>query len=465
MSVEYRDMSEANMDIDESKITYKRLLMDPSNLRFSVYRLKQNPFRVATVCLGVLCVLLMAGLIGDSVRFRKVQQENLNKLQNVNAEKDSLQKSMSSLQKEKGNLEDKQRQLERSMERVIKRRDQIQNNYNTLAGEKEKIRASESKLKSSNEALTKELQQLNATTVKLQSDNTVLSTAKDLLQVQFTQAAKLKTTLEFNYKNLTMERNNLQNSFNNVTRFKDQLQLSFNSLIMAVETLEKKLHVSSIEKDQAETSHMDTTSAKNALQDMYNILVKATEQLNSSYNGLLREKQELEKSCGLVRAERSLLLEKNGNLTEERDQLQLEVAKLNATISAKKCPSGWQSFMYSCYYTSATKKNWKNSRDYCKNKGGDLAVITSQEEMGFINKLYSSDKEVWIGLSDDGTEGHWTWVDGTPLSPNATFWGNGQPNSYDGRNQDCVEFWHRATGEGEWNDESCKIEQYWICEM
>lgn len=50
-----------------------------------------------------------------------------------------------------------------------------------------------------------------------------------------------------------------------------------------------------------------------------------------------------------------------------------------------------------------------------------------------------------------------------PLS--CRFWGKGQPNSYDGRNQDCVEFWHRATGNGDWNDENCNIEQNWICEM
>ncbi|KAK7929118.1 hypothetical protein WMY93_005513 [Mugilogobius chulae] len=465
MSVEYKDSSVSNLDIDDSKIAYKRLLIDPDKLRFSVYTLKQNPFRLATVCLGVLCVLLLAALIGESVSYRKSQEENSNTLQNANAEKDRLQKSVLGLQSEKGKLEEKQRQAERNLEQSTKRRELIQNNYHQLMQDMDKVKDSENKLKASNVALTNDLKRANATVVKLQSDNTALSTAKDLLQVEFNQAVKLKTTLEANYKTVTTERNNLQNSFNNVTRYKDQLQLSYNNLMTNVETLEKKLHVAASDKDKAEISHMDATSAKNALQDMYDILVKATEQLNSSYNNLLTEKQELEKSCGSARAERSTLLEKNANLTAERDQLQLEVTKLNATIAAKRCPTGWRSYMYSCYYTSETKRNWKNSRDYCKSKGADLAIVTTREEMTFINGLYSSDKEVWIGLTDDGVEGHWTWVDGTPLNASATFWGNGQPNSYDGRNQDCVEFWHRATGHGEWNDESCKIEQYWICEL
>uniref|UniRef100_A0A3B3ZU32 C-type lectin domain-containing protein n=1 Tax=Periophthalmus magnuspinnatus TaxID=409849 RepID=A0A3B3ZU32_9GOBI len=470
MSEEDHDSSVANMDIDDNKIAYKRLLMDPDKLRFSGKTLENSVSSVIwctltfVIVTDLLVIQLFHYLFPPNFSLdRNMQQENLNKLQSVNTEKDSLQTSLSSLQREKRSLDEKQRELEKSLEVTRKRRDQIQENYNSLAEQTYTLRQSETKLKSSNAALTKDLQQANATVVKLQIDKTTISTAKDLLQAKLDQAVKLKTTLEGNYKSLSIERNNLQNSFNNVTRRKDQLQLSYNSLMMDVESLEKRLHLTTIEKDTAEASHMDAATARNTLKDMYNILLKATEQLNSSYMGVLKEKQELEKSCGSGQVERSSLMEKIENLTKGRDELQLEVIKLNGIIAAKKCPTGWRSHMYSCYYTSETKKNWKNSREYCKNKGADLAVITSQEEMVFINGLYSSDKEVWIGLSDDGIEGHWTWVDGTPITEQ--FWGNGQPNSYDGRNQDCVEFWHRATGHGEWNDESCKIEQFWICEM
>lgn len=51
------------------------------------------------------------------------------------------------------------------------------------------------------------------------------------------------------------------------------------------------------------------------------------------------------------------------------------------TFTAKKCPAGWQKFEYSCYYSSAGKKTWKQSRDYCQSKGADLAIIKSQSEM------------------------------------------------------------------------------------
>lgn len=45
------------------------------------------------------------------------------------------------------------------------------------------------------------------------------------------------------------------------------------------------------------------------------------------------------------------------------------------------------------------------------------------------------------------------------------FWGKDQPNSYDGRKQDCVEFWYNSNSQGSWNDENCNVNQNWICEM
>ncbi|KAM3850044.1 C-type lectin domain family 4 member E-like, partial [Diretmus argenteus] len=91
---------------------------------------------------------------------------------------------------------------------------------------------------------------------------------------------------------------------------------------------------------------------------------------------------------------------------------------------------GWLKFQKSCYYSSSGKQPWKQSRQDCQQKGADLA----------------------IGLTDGGVEGKWKWVDGTP-------------NSFNGKNQDCVEVWHSQSEKGKWNDENCNLSQRWICEM
>ncbi|XP_030643700.1 C-type lectin domain family 4 member E-like [Chanos chanos] len=73
---------------------------------------------------------------------------------------------------------------------------------------------------------------------------------------------------------------------------------------------------------------------------------------------------------------------------------------------------GWRRFQCSCYYVSTVTKNWEQSRQDCRGKGGDLVIINSREEQWF---LYSLRVKFWIGLTDEDTEGEWKWVDGTPL--------------------------------------------------
>ncbi|KAM3619679.1 uncharacterized protein V6R79_011838 [Siganus canaliculatus] len=60
-------------------------------------------------------------------------------------------------------------------------------------------------------------------------------------------------------------------------------------------------------------------------------------------------------------------------------------------------------------------------------------------------------KILWIGLSDTETEGVWT------------FWCDGEPNNYNGRNEDCVATKFCDYGHT-WNDEVCENKHLWICE-
>ncbi|XP_038872469.1 uncharacterized protein LOC120065494 isoform X2 [Salvelinus namaycush] len=145
--------------------------------------------------------------------------------------------------------------------------------------------------------------------------------------------------------------------------------------------------------------------------------------------------------------------------------------EVHGTPAGRLCPEGWKTSVSSCYYTTTGIKTWEESREDCNERGAHLVIINSREEQTFINGLYGPGNETWIGLMNVDTEGTWKWVDGTPLT--TAYWRTGKPSSYLGANhssylgatQDCVEFFHRSSDPGEWNDEECHKSNNWICEI
>ncbi|XP_016417095.1 C-type lectin lectoxin-Thr1-like [Sinocyclocheilus rhinocerous] len=102
-------------------------------------------------------------------------------------------------------------------------------------------------------------------------------------------------------------------------------------------------------------------------------------------------------------------------------------------------------------FMSSELKSWSDSRQYCRDRGADLKHISS-----FIKE------NVWIGLSDRKQEGIMKWVDKSPL--NRGFWARGEPNNYQGRNEDCIELMPSDLILNNWNDCSCSEKKKGICE-
>lgn len=86
--------------------------------------------------------------------------------------------------------------------------------------------------------------------------------------------------------------------------------------------------------------------------------------------------------------------------------------------------------IYSVYNSGIS---WSDSKEYCRQQGGNLLSITSSEEQILIESLLmpvsgNNDNTYFVGAADTEQEGVWKWVTGEPF--NYTNWENAQPDNY-----------------------------------
>ncbi|XP_041867608.1 collectin-12-like isoform X1 [Melanotaenia boesemani] len=147
---------------------------------------------------------------------------------------------------------------------------------------------------------------------------------------------------------------------------------------------------------------------------------------------------------------------------------------LNLNEKRLKCEAGWEPHGEKCYYFTTTKSSWKDSRDGCKLKGGDLVKIDSREEQEFLEarlreKMEEAQDKFWIGLTDSEEEGRWLWVDGSSLDTRLNFWNSNEPDNWTGENpdgEDCVRMGEKG-GSADlkcWFDRVCSDPYKSICE-
>ncbi|XP_068939293.1 C-type lectin domain family 17, member A [Petaurus breviceps papuanus] len=137
----------------------------------------------------------------------------------------------------------------------------------------------------------------------------------------------------------------------------------------------------------------------------------------------------------------------NRTITELRDLIDR---------NRKSCPKDWLTFGGSCYFFSTMTKNWDAANIFCVENYSHLVIISNTEEQNFVTEARSSKRTYWLGLTDRRVEGLWQWLDGSWLT--VSFWKLGEPNNM--HNEDCV----IMLLDGQWNDASCSLNTYWICE-
>ncbi|KAM8736113.1 C-type lectin domain family 9 member A-like [Acanthopagrus schlegelii] len=132
----------------------------------------------------------------------------------------------------------------------------------------------------------------------------------------------------------------------------------------------------------------------------------------------------------------------------------------------KPCLDNWLQFQTRCYFFSKSDyshwETWAKSREECRKTNADLVVIDSQEEQEFINNhtiFYRDERHgYWIGLSREDVKDRWKWVDGSNVT--VAYWRTQEPAN----REMCALSLPRAAPLANWDKESCREWNRWICE-
>ncbi|XP_075787221.1 C-type lectin domain family 4 member K-like isoform X1 [Pelodiscus sinensis] len=165
-----------------------------------------------------------------------------------------------------------------------------------------------------------------------------------------------------------------------------------------------------------------------------------------------------------------------GNVSAENRELQTRLDNITAALRAApdsfrdvwtKLFTGWRSHGGNLYYFSQEEKSWFEAKQFCVSQGSHLTSVSSQGEQEFLSKG-TDGQSYWIGLTDQGTEGRWRWVDGSEYRADASrgFWIPDQPDNWHqgiGGSEDCAQ--SCTEDQTLWNDVNCSLPARWICKQ
>ena len=160
----------------------------------------------------------------------------------------------------------------------------------------------------------------------------------------------------------------------------------------------------------------------------------------------------------------NLLRDQFNCLSEEVEMLRNQSRKiLHLIASGSKLlyvPPGFY-----IYELTPHHQSWQESRRYCQNWGGDLAVYgvkTLENRKMLIQSLSINKVYVWIGANDIVSEGSYIWVNGERASSSELIWNNGQPDVFE---EDCVGVRGESNDVGLAHDIGCSQSFPGLCEM
>ncbi|XP_054574503.1 killer cell lectin-like receptor subfamily F member 1 isoform X2 [Eptesicus fuscus] len=117
------------------------------------------------------------------------------------------------------------------------------------------------------------------------------------------------------------------------------------------------------------------------------------------------------------------------------------------------CPNDWVQEKGKCYNFFKIFNSWTDSQQFCLRMKSQLLMIQDKAELAFIQNSIQDGIYFWIGLNITYPRKTWTWLDGTPLSPQLC-----EVKSKDEDNACAV-----ITKKGVFS-ETCQTHNYHICQ-
>ncbi|XP_050925039.1 CD209 antigen isoform X7 [Lates calcarifer] len=362
-----------------------------------------RPYRAAALCVGVLCLLMMAGVIVLSTCYVSVTLEK----EQLQTRYNDLNNSYTQLQEQLSDMAGNNTQLQSRYETLSENHSQLQDEVKRL---KEKLK---------DVSVTLEKEQLQTRYNDLNNSYTQLQGQLSGMKVNNSQLQSRYETLSENHTQLQDEVKRLKEKLKDVsvTLEKEQLQTRYNDLNNSYTQLQGQL---SVDNSQLQSRYETLSENHTQLQDEVKRLkeklkdVSVTlekEQLQTRYNDLNNSYTQLQGQLSDMK-----------DMAGKNTQLQDEVKTLKEKLKEKRCPGGWERFGCSCYFKSTEEKTWSESRTDCQSRGADLVIINSKEEQEFVSNLNVNGLS-WIGLTTKqktGSTWEWEWVDGSLLTE--TFW-------------------------------------------
>ena len=115
------------------------------------------------------------------------------------------------------------------------------------------------------------------------------------------------------------------------------------------------------------------------------------------------------------------------------------------------------------YVAYSTLRTHAGARQVCATNGLQLLHYSwaTQEQETAVNNVVLNmypNQPVWLGATDQATEGRYVWEDGKPVT--TTRWNVGEPNNVG--DEDCLELLN-GSNRGLWNDLPCTATRPFVC--